>query len=234
MAEDGHIYEGSALKQWMQTNQKSPVTSKPMGSQVVPAVSARQTIGELVSSGVVDDKTQVKYFLARGQLRATRSVVPGPDLPGAHEDLAHAASLSQKRDGNVDFQQSVVDWMMRGVELCSKSQSMSDDTKRWVMDVGNAVRFAVTWPLCQRMTSWLNLPEGTCVRVIDDHLELEQLCERPAPGASAKVKWNPDMRPFAGKLCVVKSVGQPSHMNYVLTRAGASFSFPYDALFLLF
>jgi hypothetical protein len=233
VAEDGHIYERVDLERWLQTKKRSPVTNKPMGSRVVPAIFARQTIQELLESGAVDDSTAAKFFYTRAQNRATRSSAPGPDFEGAKEDLARAAGLRKGLDTDTEFHMNVIDWMVQGVELCSKAAKLREDTKRWMIEVGNAVRFAIMSPLFQRMTEWQTLSAGTRVRVIDDALELQQLCERPPPGATAKVNWNPDMLPFAGEVCTVRSMGQASHMNYILSRAGASFSFPYDAVILI-
>ena len=53
-AEDGKIYERSAIKTWLEKNQRSPSTGAPMGKRLFPAVQARSTIEHLVKSGAVD------------------------------------------------------------------------------------------------------------------------------------------------------------------------------------
>jgi len=193
-------------------------------------LSARQTIEDLLDAGVVDDDAAARFFFARAQMLATRSSAPGPDPEGARRDLERAAGLR----GPADFpiQSRVIDWMAQGLRICSDAAAEDEETKRWMLEVGNAMRFAISSAVTERLTEWKSLRAGTRVRVIGDTLELQQLCERPPPGALEKVNWNPSMQAFAGQVCSIRSMGQPSHMNYILTRAGASYSFPYDALIL--
>ena len=53
-AEDGKIYERSAIQTWLDKNERSPSTGEPMGKRLFPAVQARSTIEQLVKSGEVD------------------------------------------------------------------------------------------------------------------------------------------------------------------------------------
>ena len=53
-AEDGKIYERSAIQTWLEKNERSPSTGEPMGKRLLPAVQARSTIEQLVKSGEVD------------------------------------------------------------------------------------------------------------------------------------------------------------------------------------
>jgi len=55
-AEDGHIYERSAISSWLRERKASPVMGTSMGSRLLPAVQARSMIKQLVRSGVIDDK----------------------------------------------------------------------------------------------------------------------------------------------------------------------------------
>jgi hypothetical protein len=55
MAEDGKIYERSAIEQWLRTKRTSPSTNNPMGGRLFPAPQAKSTIEALVKSGEVSD-----------------------------------------------------------------------------------------------------------------------------------------------------------------------------------
>jgi len=249
VAEDGHVYERRALELWLLTKKTSPVTNKPMGTTVVSALSAQQTVGELLEEGMLDAETSLHYFSDRGQLRATRTSIPGPDLDGAKKDFQRSSELASSASQRkvAEFQLDTVAWMQEGANLFSRAQRLQEevrassgpDLRNWLLDVGEAARSAVTWPLLQagRMLEWQDLPKGSRVKVIDDACELQRLCSRIPPEAEEKVGWNAEMLGFAGKICTVQRVGDKSHRNYVLRReappAGRDFSFPYDALFLL-
>ena len=78
-AEDGKIYERSAIETWLETNQRSPSTGAPMGTRLLPAVQVRSTIEHLVKGGAVDaekaaawtkkleDETRVKKLKAKAE-----------------------------------------------------------------------------------------------------------------------------------------------------------------------
>lgn len=94
VAEDGQVYERRALERWLARTKSSPVTNRPMNSTtMIPATAVRQTVAELMEGGVLDDETRRQFFVARGQLRATRTLPPGPDLDGAAEDFQRAKDL---------------------------------------------------------------------------------------------------------------------------------------------
>lgn len=250
IAEDGHIYERKALELWLMTKKTSPTTNKPMGTSVLPALTARQTVSELVEQGILDSETSLQFFSDRGRIRATRTSLPGPDLDGARKDFQRALALS-KTSGQrqvLEFQLGAVGWMHSGSQLFNRAQRLQGEAKEtaaaqdlrgWMLDLGEATRLAITWPLLEarRMTEWQDLPKSSRVKVLDDACELQRLCERPPPDGEAKVGWNAEMIGFAGKICTVQRVGDASHKNYILRREsgppGRDFSFPYDALFLL-
>lgn len=52
-AEDGHIYEKKAIKQWLRQKASSPKTNQPMGVRLTPAVGVRNTIEKMVRSGAL-------------------------------------------------------------------------------------------------------------------------------------------------------------------------------------
>ena len=55
-AEDGKIYERSAIEQWLSQKMTSPSTNNPMGRRLFPAPQAKSTIEALVKSGAVSEE----------------------------------------------------------------------------------------------------------------------------------------------------------------------------------
>lgn len=250
MAEDGHIYERRAIAEWFLRKKASPATNKPIGDKLVPAVAARQTVGELVEKGMVDAEASFNFFLERGRVRAARtgcSSGSGPDLEGAAADFRRAleAAAAPEQRAAADFQLKAVAWMRAGASLVAEVQGMGQqngaghDIRAWMLELGGAARAVVSDPFVQerRLTEWQELPKGTRVRVLNDSDELRRLCERPPPGAEESVKWVDDMQAWVGAVCTVLRRGDADHKNYVLVREDApgerTFCFPYDALFLV-
>jgi len=251
MAEDGHIYERRAIVQWFLKKKASPTTNKPIGDKLVPAVAARQTVGELVEQGMVGAEASFNFFLERGRVRATRvgcSSVSGPDLEGAAADFQRAlgAAADPEQKMAAEFQLKALAWMREGSRLAAEVHSMGQqqggagqDIRDWMLELGGAARAVVTAPFLQehRLTEWQDLPKGTRVRILNDSEELRRLCERPPPGAEESVKWVSDMQAWVGAVCTVLRQGDENHKNYVLVREDApgdrTFCFPYDALLLL-
>lgn len=52
-AEDGFVYERAAIEKWLRTKERSPMTRKPIGGKLVPAVSVKRAIVTLVESGFI-------------------------------------------------------------------------------------------------------------------------------------------------------------------------------------
>ena len=51
-AEDGNVHERTA-EEWLRTQQKSPLTNKPMGTRLLPAHQAKSMIETMVKSGAI-------------------------------------------------------------------------------------------------------------------------------------------------------------------------------------
>ena len=52
-AEDGRVYERSAIEEWLSTNEKSPHTNEPMGKKLFPATQVKNLIASMVRSGAL-------------------------------------------------------------------------------------------------------------------------------------------------------------------------------------
>jgi TPR repeat protein len=53
MAEDGNVYERSAIEEWLEQQHKSPVTNLAMGTKLLPALRVKNMIRAMVSSGTL-------------------------------------------------------------------------------------------------------------------------------------------------------------------------------------
>ena len=53
MAEDGRVYERSAITDWLRTKKKSPHTNESMGSKLIPAMQVKNLISSMVRSGAI-------------------------------------------------------------------------------------------------------------------------------------------------------------------------------------
>ena len=53
MAEDGNVYERSAIEEWLKQQRKSPVTNLAMGTRLLPALQVKNMIRAMVASGAL-------------------------------------------------------------------------------------------------------------------------------------------------------------------------------------
>jgi TPR repeat protein len=53
MAEDGNVYERSAIEEWLKQQHKSPVTNLAMGTRLLPALRVKNMIRAMVTSGAL-------------------------------------------------------------------------------------------------------------------------------------------------------------------------------------
>jgi hypothetical protein len=53
MAEDGNVYERSAIEEWLEQQHKSPVTNLAMGTRLQPALRVKNMIRTMVTSGAL-------------------------------------------------------------------------------------------------------------------------------------------------------------------------------------
>ena len=52
-AEDGKVYERSAIEEWLKQQRKSPVTNLAMGTKLLPALQVKNMIRTMVTSGAL-------------------------------------------------------------------------------------------------------------------------------------------------------------------------------------
>ena len=73
---------------------------------------------------------------------------------------------------------------------------------------------------------------GRVVRVISDESELEELCDRCAPGADEEVGWNEDMAEMCGESFEIEEAFDDS-CSYKLRLEPDTYMVPFDACILV-
>ena len=107
MAEDGRVYDRSAIEQWLATNQKSPHTNEPMGPKLIPALQVKNVIAGMVKSGALSgDKCEAWTK----KLKREKAV----------------AGIRAKADaGDVDAMNNLGVWYRYGFNGLAEDQSMA-------------------------------------------------------------------------------------------------------------
>ena len=235
LADDGYMYERGAIEQWLAFNRRSPVTQTAMGKHVTEHTCGRQIIRELVEGRAVDNDTAMTFYLFRAEFRATRLSALGPDIDGAMNDIKMVARLGQTFDAHINFRMKVIKWMIEGTRLSILATTMSDNIQRWIKDVGKSVQIDFNSQLDVPLTNWLDLGAGTLVKLRYAGDVLRRMCYRPPRGARVGVGWDEGKTSFAGEICAVQRMGNPSEKSYVLVHpiSGKEARFPYDCVMLM-
>ena len=76
MAEDGNVYERSAIEEWLEQQRKSPVTNLAMGTKLLPALRVKNMIRAMVTSGTLTgDKVDEWKLKLDGEKQSARAIV---------------------------------------------------------------------------------------------------------------------------------------------------------------
>ncbi|KAH8091635.1 hypothetical protein JL720_5947 [Aureococcus anophagefferens] len=65
LAEDGHVYERSAIEKWLQTKSTSPKSGAEMGKTLMDSTSTRTLIQSAIENGGVADDAAATWHLER-------------------------------------------------------------------------------------------------------------------------------------------------------------------------
>ena len=65
IAEDGKVYERSAIEEWLKQQGKSPLTNLPMGTKLLPAMHVKNMIRVMVASGTLTGDKADEWELRR-------------------------------------------------------------------------------------------------------------------------------------------------------------------------
>ena len=126
MAEDGNIYERSAIEEWLSHQQKSPMTNQPMGTKLLPAFQIRSMIETMVRSGGISGEMAVswqKRLEEEQELAAVKEKADGGDL------VAMATLSVWSREGRRGLRKDVLQ-SFRWLERAAKAGSL--EALRWI------------------------------------------------------------------------------------------------------
>ena len=135
MAEDGKVYERSAIEEWLKRHEKSPITNLEMGTKLVPAHQVKNMIEKLVRSGAIcGDKADAWQARVKEQdeLKELRRKAENGDLDAicALAVAYREGELGLSKDHAAAFQ-----WFSRGAEansctcMCWVAQYYADPRK---------------------------------------------------------------------------------------------------------
>ena len=125
-AEDGNIYERSAIEEWLSRQQKSPMTNQPMGTKLLPAFQIRSMIETMVRSGGISGemaKSWQKRLEEEQELAAVKEKADGGDL------VAMATLSVWSREGRRGLRKDVLQ-SFRWLERAAKAGSL--EALRWI------------------------------------------------------------------------------------------------------
>ena len=116
-AEDGRVYERSAITEWLEKNAKSPHTNEPMGKKLLPATQVKNLISSMVRSGAISgEKAGAWTKKLEGE-----KVVEATRLRAEAGDSDAMVDISMwYRDGDNGLEKSAVErykWAKRAADL---------------------------------------------------------------------------------------------------------------------
>ena len=205
VAEDGQIYEREALKRWMVQGRKSPSTNASMGPKVLDLRDGRTLVQAAIDGGGVADEDAVTWYLASAR-RAASGALPGG--PGAARNyLDRAARMTTKaRDASlvaeIALLRRAVAHREQGDALLAEAAT---EGVTGVDEILNRVAAAVVEDPNAPMKEFRYGIQGKCIRIVDDDELFEELCRRPAPGASeGECEWEERMADMCGVQFIVE------------------------------
>ena len=88
LAEDGKVYERSAIETWLQNNQRSPLTNEAIGNRLTPATQIKNIIKCMVEGNALpEDKVKAwkKRIAEQDEVAELRTKAEGGDAEAAYE-----------------------------------------------------------------------------------------------------------------------------------------------------
>ena len=222
LAADGHVYERAAIETWLQTKSTSPLTNAEMATTTMDSTQTRTLIQSAIENGGVDEDAAATWHLESAKLIATGEL-PG-SICSVKDHLESADALSSSPE--IKLSLKAVDLKVQQDALLKEGADTGTGVVAAILSV-EKTGFSV-------MPAWRDLREGkSWIRVINDPAEAKRLCNRYAPGANDRVRWNSSMAQCCGKFYVVKW-NRSDVKCYCIENpdGGANWSFPFDAVSL--
>jgi hypothetical protein len=116
IAEDGNVYERSAIEEWLKQQRKSPVTNLAMGTKLLPALRVKNMIRAMVTSGTLTgdkvDAWKLKLKEEEEVAETLRKAEAGDG--GAMHDLGHWYRRGEK--GLAKDEAKALEWYKKSHE----------------------------------------------------------------------------------------------------------------------
>ena len=228
VAEDGHMYERSAIEKWLRTKSTSPLTGAEIGKTLMDSTSTRTLIQSAIENGGVDDDAAATWHLESAKL------IAAGEMPGAISSVKDHLELADARSSSPEITLSLkaVNLKLQQDALLKEGADAGAGVVASVLG-GEMTGFSVMPVAFPPMPAWRELRVGkSVIRVIDDPAEAERLCKRKAPGADHRVFWNPSLAPCCGKFYVVAENWSGTKSYDIANPDGTNYTFPFDAVSL--
>ena len=238
LAEDGKLYERSAIERWLSSKKKSPLTNEARGPRLVYSELTRTLVLSAIENGVVDADAAAAWHLESAKAVATGRLSGALSSVKGHLDRAESLSSSTE-----------VHLMLRAVALKSQMDDLDSQKQALLKEAADAGVDAVSIIFGGAspdggvtMKKFRKLQEDRSkIRIIDDAEEFQRLCERPAPGATYASGWCEEMSGFCGKVYTVlrNQEGESEYRGYVIEDdeieecEDEKYSIPFDACILV-
>ena len=116
-AEDGHIYERRAIRDWLTRSQRSPLTKAVMGRRLFPCFHARSMIERLAHSGALDAASTAEWTQYRAEVEAVEATRRDAAAGSAAAMADMAEWLLMGARGLERDEQSWYVWALRAKQL---------------------------------------------------------------------------------------------------------------------
>ena len=193
LAEDGKVYEKSAIERWLSSKKRSPLTNEKMGGRLVLSELTRTLVLSAIENGVVEDDAAAAWHLDSAKAVASGKLSGAMSSVKDHLDRAESFASSTE-----------VDLMLRAVALKSQMDDLESERYALLKEAADAgVDVSIVFGGASPnpgvpMKEFVKLRDGQSkVRIIDDAEEFKRLCEHPAP--DMLVGWWREMSGFCGK-----------------------------------
>lgn len=188
VAQDGRVYERDAIERWLSSKATSPVTNAAMGTSLVDSTQTRTLILTAIEGGSIDDDSAAVWHLESAKAIADGKLTGA--LTSVKDHLESADELSSSPEIKLSLE--AVNLKLEQDTLLKRGADAGAGLVASVL--GGAKTDEAP------MTEWRALRQGkSVIRVISNLNELKRLCMRPAPGASAAVKWIDAMETCCGR-----------------------------------
>jgi len=188
VAEDENTYESAAIRQWLQSNYRSPMTNERMGDRLTPNRHARLMVEAAVKEEAVPSEDAAQWHISSAKLLASGDV-PG----GMSSAIEHLREAPKTPETDLLLRCATLRTQMDSLRAEAASLDVQGVDAFFTMQAqprADGWRPPAGWRPLERFDDTL---DGALVRVIPDRDEFQRLCERPAPGAVEAVEWCDDM-----------------------------------------